>query len=549
MVKRQYIHVSKKPSNLQLEWDKRFTAEEANHVVQSLDGGFVFCGSINGSALLVKTDNNGNKTWEKTFFPVNSQSTASCVQETSNGGFVVCGDSSSSAFILKTDNTGKLIWTHNFEMSQAKFVQVTSDSGFVFCGAIAQTNYPQPWLVKFDKNGNKIWDGTVPGQQDAAITGYCVRELSNNDFILCGIFQPLTADNWSWTAEMNSIGQFSWYQFYRVPSYSLPNSAYCIRQISNNSLMYCGSIENNPTKKLDPWFVKTDLSGNVISHYNFGGSFNEEMYSFDITCNNRYVLAGYRETAGSDTDGWIIFVDNNGNQLFDLAYGGVGDDEFRCVKETNEGDFIMCGTTSSSTGTEAWLVKLKENKQINADFSATPISGTAPLSVQFSNNSTGNGNSYSWDFGDGGTSTQINPTHIYQNKGNYDVCLTISNGNECDKMVKRQYIHVTATTTINDLQNNSLPVQFSLLQNFPNPFNPETQISYNLPKSCHVKLEIFNQVGQQIIILIDQNQSKGFHKIKWNGLCQNSTAVVSGIYFYKITAGDFTSLRKMVLLR
>jgi len=89
-----------------------------------------------------------------------------------------------------------------------------------------------------------------------------------------------------------------------------------------------------------------------------------------------------------------------------------------------------------------------------------------------------------------------------------------------------------------------LPTEYSLFQNYPNPFNPTTEISFALPTATDVKLEVFNIMGQRVATLIDQRLQAGNHNVVWNG-----SQVASGIYFYRLDAGDFVESRKMVLLK
>ena len=89
---------------------------------------------------------------------------------------------------------------------------------------------------------------------------------------------------------------------------------------------------------------------------------------------------------------------------------------------------------------------------------------------------------------------------------------------------------------------------FTLYQNHPNPFNPSTNIGYQLAKNSHVKITIYNTMGKLVKILVDDFQSSGFRTIKWNGKNSNNDNVSSGIYFYSIQSGEFQATRKMILL-
>ena len=90
----------------------------------------------------------------------------------------------------------------------------------------------------------------------------------------------------------------------------------------------------------------------------------------------------------------------------------------------------------------------------------------------------------------------------------------------------------------------AIPVDYALAQNYPNPFNPVTTIRYALPKSSKVTLMIYNLMGQEVARLVDGKQSAGNHNVTWN-----ASNISSGIYFYRLRAGDFVQTRKMVLLK
>jgi hypothetical protein len=93
---------------------------------------------------------------------------------------------------------------------------------------------------------------------------------------------------------------------------------------------------------------------------------------------------------------------------------------------------------------------------------------------------------------------------------------------------------------------NGLPRVYALEQNYPNPFNPSTVITYAMPEKAHVKIEIFNILGQRTITLMDQEQPAGTHSLEWNAA---NTKISSGVYFLKMQAGAFTQVKKMVLTK
>ena len=95
----------------------------------------------------------------------------------------------------------------------------------------------------------------------------------------------------------------------------------------------------------------------------------------------------------------------------------------------------------------------------------------------------------------------------------------------------------------------NVPETFTLHQNFPNPFNPITTLSYDLPKDSDVRLTVYDMLGQEVITLVNSNQQAGFKSVQWNATDPMGRPVSAGVYLYKIEAEEFAQTRKMVLLK
>lgn len=94
-----------------------------------------------------------------------------------------------------------------------------------------------------------------------------------------------------------------------------------------------------------------------------------------------------------------------------------------------------------------------------------------------------------------------------------------------------------------------IPQEFALYQNYPNPFNPETTIRYQLPESANVFVNIYNLKGQLVRTLVNENKEAGRHETVWDARHETGQSIPSGVYFYRIQAGDFVEVKKLTLLR
>ncbi|UCE17300.1 MAG: VCBS repeat-containing protein [Gemmatimonadota bacterium] len=98
----------------------------------------------------------------------------------------------------------------------------------------------------------------------------------------------------------------------------------------------------------------------------------------------------------------------------------------------------------------------------------------------------------------------------------------------------------------------ALPAEYALAQNYPNPFNPETEITYHIPhvnSPVHTTLKIYNLLGQEVRILVDDRKEGGQYKVNWNGKDNSGSECASGIYLYRLAVGKFSSTKRMILLK
>jgi len=147
-------------------------------------------------------------------------------------------------------------------------------------------------------------------------------------------------------------------------------------------------------------------------------------------------------------------------------------------------------------------------------------------------------------FGSGYFSLQAGETKTYS-----IACVLGTNLIDLYNNVQESRSAYSIVTSIKNTDITRAPISFSLNANYPNPFNPATTISYEIPQTANVKLTIYNSLGQLVNTLINTKQNAGTKTLTWDGRDQAGKMVSSGIYIYRLQADGFTQSRKMLLLR
>jgi hypothetical protein len=181
-------------------------------------------------------------------------------------------------------------------------------------------------------------------------------------------------------------------------------------------------------------------------------------------------------------------------------------------------------------------------------FDASNVAGVFPLTVSFSNRSWHGVQSWLWDFGDGMTSTERNPSHTYALPGAYTVTLTVTGltGTSIEKKVRL----VRVRTSVDVREEEKYPGSPQLSQNYPNPFNPVTNIEFTLPQAGLATVRIFDLLGREVVALLHQLKSPGTHSVDWD-----ARNVASGVYFFRLDftptnlPASFVAVKKMILIR
>lgn len=291
------------------------------------------------------------------------------VKHTSDGGFIIVGSTTppnenyASFYLVKTDVNGKVEWTtqygNNNGPDNATDVEQTSDGGYLVLGTT--DNYgaggTDMMLVKFNGSGEFQWRKTYGSQNNDG--GSAMVETLDGGFALVGQTVPSSGIGKAiYLVKVNSDGTEQWSNTYGGSSGA---DASDIIQLSDGSFLMAGFITIN--NDFQVYVVKTSSSGNLTWEKNYGGAEFDYSFSIQELSDGNFIVAGYTASKGAGArDGYLIKLSSDGNIIWDKAYGSELSDEFKSVIETGDGNIIAVGTsitrvTSTDQFTDAFMVK------------------------------------------------------------------------------------------------------------------------------------------------------------------------------------------------
>lgn len=369
--------------------------EEIHSVIKTKDGGYALGGDTNeyGYAFyFVKTDANGNMQWSKTYGENGMYRIYADVVQTSDGGYALAGYKNSYSaggldyWLVKTDENGNALWnrTYGGPGDEIAFALIqTSDGGYVLGGK--SDSFGQGYdiyIVKTNSTGDVEWAHNYGGSQDDVMwTPSTILETNDGGLIFAGETKSYGAGNGDiWLIKTDMQGNTLWNMTYGgVNEESSPG---LIRTADGGYLMV-GSTSSYGAGNSDVWLVKVDAAGNPQWNKTYGGSGTDVGMSVVQTPDGGYAVGAISNSFGlGGWDAWLIRTDSSGNKLWDRVYGGAGDDELYTVLEVTNNVFVIGGDTSSlgAGNLDGWLMQTSaENGLAWKDTTPNSITFFRPL--------------------------------------------------------------------------------------------------------------------------------------------------------------------------
>ena len=361
------------------DWNKTFGGLESDRgdcIQQTSDGGYIVTGCTvsygngNGDVWLIKTDENGSEEWANTYGGSGHDYGLS-VQQTTDNGYILTGGTTSygagsrDIWLIKTDENGNEEWSktfggENFESGES--VQQTIDGGYFITGITLSfgNGYSDVWLIKTDSNGNMEWNNTIGGfHYDYGWSGI---QSSDGGYVIVGRTESYGAGHGDfWIIKTDGQGFEIWDETYGTNGYE---SAHSVQETTEGGYIIAGFTNSYGAGWYDVWLIKMSSVGSKEWERTFGGLGGDTCSSVYQTSDGGFIIAGGTYSYGEgDSDVWLIRTDMVGEEKWNKTFGGENYDYAESVQQTTDGGFILTGRTSSfgSGDNDIWLLKIERD--------------------------------------------------------------------------------------------------------------------------------------------------------------------------------------------
>ncbi len=341
------------------------------------DGGVVMTGSTftygagDADVFMVKLDSNGILEWSRAFGTTGME-IGNCILEVKSGGYMIAGYTEPSlgsgnqdVYVIRTDNNGNVIWTKTFGGSnneEAFSAIETADGGFAIVGWTLSYGFAgDVYLIRLDSAGSLLWSRRY-GSNISEERGLSVSLCKNSGFAIAG-------NTWSFGAGWNDVyllrtdsaGALLWSATYGGSNMDEGNF---VMENSGLDLLVAGRTSSFGSGSFDMYLLATDSAGNMKWSRTYGGTAEEVAYEIIGLSGGNYAMTGWGNSSGWDAN--LLKLDTLGNVIWAKGYGGSSDDYGRMVNQCSDGGFVVGGATLSFGPGSADLFVVKTDASGNS---------------------------------------------------------------------------------------------------------------------------------------------------------------------------------------
>jgi len=568
-----------------LNWQSYFGSNQYDSgecCIRTNDGGYIATGSYDigsyqtsGDLYLIKTDANGNELWSQTYGSELNDCGYSVIQ-TQDGGYFISGITnevmyglSGNLYLLKTDQDGELVWEREYDFGQIDCgyeVLVADDGNYMVCG-VANGGFTEYYgdvlLMKITPQGDTLWTRTY--DYDHRDCGYGMVKTPDGGFVIAGATKE---DLYAVCGEglllkVDSEGNLLWSEHLGR------GRAFSIAECSQGGYMTCGEVYPMMNRNEEVLITRTDSNGQIIWQDLWGTAYPDRGFDIIEIDNGDFVFACNQR---------IIQIDADGN-TFGVNHIGDGNTPI-CVHESDTGSYVLTGNGVNLINNSLDLILQQWGGNLGSpvgSFSPSHPPAQMPQGGRFEFDLEITNNSEIERTVDLGVYVWISFASLFELRYRYDIVLEPGESYSLENLQQSLPIQMgTGTFTVEahiidsftgdvimedafpvevypaEVEDNGSPEGLHAgatpdnygIRSSPNPFNPTTSISYQLAADGFVNLAIFNITGRKVATLVEGYKFAGSYKAIFD-----ASELVSGVYFARLTACEYQSTQKLLLVK
>lgn len=474
---------------------------------------------------------------------------------------------------VKYNSIGQEQWAVRYN-GPANFIDIgnaiTVDaSGNVYVTGISTgiTSFTDYATVKYNSAGQQQWVARYNGPSNGTDEAFSVEVDGSGNVYVTG--QSLSGTNYDYaTIKYNSSGVQQWASRYNGPQSSIDNAA--ALKVDGSGNVYVTGSSTGSGSGLDFATIKYNSAGQELWAARYNGTNNADdvpsVIYVDAT-GNVYVTGGSSGSTSSN-DYVTIKYNTSGQEQWNSRYNGTGNDNdvsFGLAVST-AGNVYVTGSSIgqgsatdyatvmyNNTGVQQWASRYNGPNNTSDDASAIAVDLSGNAFVTGASNSGGTNLDYltlkysptgqqMWEQRYNGPANGVDAalSVCVDGSGNIYVTGTSQGSGSSGDYATLKYSALTAIEPIG----NEIPSSYKLYNNFPNPFNPVTTIKFDLPADSYTRLTVFDVTGKTIDVLLNRVINAGSYSFSFD-----AEGLSSGLYFYKLESGQYSEIKKMVLVK
>lgn len=435
--------------------------------------------------------------------------------------------------LLKYDPEGVLLWSRNYFSDagnrEDKGLGITIDgAGCIYVTGYTtnQDSYSDIVLRKYSSEGNAIWTSLEDGPANLDARGICVTVGSSGSVYVGGYVTSSSSGTDIFVRKYNSYGWQRWTKIINGNGNSEDKAWGIVVDEDNN--LYVGGYVTGELTGADCYIAKINNYGTLLwqNTYNGPGDSTDKVWGIVVDDEDQAVyVTGETSDADHNTNYVTLKYDSFGNNQWTSEYAGAGNGADIAsaigiiVNPDNSRSVVVTGRSWGTTETYDYAT-------VRYDISDGSLTQVSLYSMNGLSN-------------DLASDIAVTPDNKVLITGYSELIIEANSNQSYISTMMIDWSHSPVQTP-----GNTLPHKFRLHQNYPNPFNPETKITFEIPEASNVEMRIYDMLGRQVDVLVDQYLMQGTHNITYSSL-----NLSSGIYFYELRSGKFRDIKKMTIIK